>query len=213
MMRVVVGGHSRNIGKTQTACDILAATADLGWTAVKMTRFGHGRCSADGKPCDCAVEDPLHPYVVSEERDREGDADTCRMLRAGAQRALWLRAPLAQLSLAMPKLEERIAGDPYVLFESNSGLDFFEPDLYVAVLDFRVEDFKDSARRHLERADAFLLATPDGEPPWPWFDRGLLARKRVLPLGDPGLGELVRASLYETRHGVPNQGLPPLART
>lgn len=195
MIRVVVGGHSRNIGKTQTACDILAATADLGWTAVKMTRFGHGMCATDGKPCDCAVDDPVHPFVVAEERDREGAEDTCRMLRAGARRALWLRAPLAQLGLAMPALEERLAGDSHVLFESNSGLDFFQPDLYLAVLDFRVEDFKESARRHLERADAFLLASPDAEPSWPWFDRGLLERKPVMPLGDPALGDFVRRSL------------------
>jgi hypothetical protein len=192
MIRVVVGGHSRNIGKTQTACDILAATPELGWTAVKMTRFGHGMCASDGQPCDCAVNDPVHPYVVAEERDREGGEDTCRMLRAGARRALWLRAPVAQLGLAMPALEERIAADGCVLFESNSGLDFFEPDLYVAVLDFRVEDFKDSARRHLGRADAFVLAAPGGEPPWEWFDRRLLESRPVLALGDPGIAALVR---------------------
>ena len=195
MRRVVVGGHSRNIGKTTAACDILAATADLGWTAVKMTRFGHGLCAADGTPCDCAVDDPEHPFVVAEERDREGPEDTCRMLRAGARRALWLRAPLTQLGLAMPALEQRIAGETHVLFESNSGLDFFEPDLYVAVLDYRIEDFKDSARRHLERADVFLLAAPDGKPPWEWFDHGLLERKTVLPLGDPRLGGIVRERL------------------
>ena len=194
MIRVVVGGHSRNIGKTQTACDILAATPDLGWTAVKMTRFGHGRCSANGKPCDCAVDDPVHPYVVTEERDREGPEDTCRMLRAGARRALWLRAPQARLAEAMPLLEKRIARDSHVLFESNSGLDFFEPDLYLAVLDFRVEDFKDSARRHLERADVLVLAG-EGQPPWPWFDRGLLRRKRVMELGDPEIGDWVRNRL------------------
>jgi hypothetical protein len=194
MMRVVVGGHSRNIGKTQAACDILAASPDLGWTAVKMTRFGHGLCAADGKPCDCAVSDPLHPFAVAEEQDRQGPEDTCRMLRAGARRALWLRAPMAELGLAMPALERRIASESHVLFESNSVLDFFEPDLYAAVLDFRVEDFKDSARRHLERADVFLLAAPEAEPPWPWFDKGLLARKTVMGLGDPRLGALVRGA-------------------
>ncbi len=195
MKRVAVGGHSRNIGKTQAACDILAATSELGWTAVKMTRFGHRLCSADGKPCDCAVDDPIHPYVVAEERDREGPEDTCRMLRAGARRAFWLRAPLEQLGLAMPTLEQRIAGDSHVLFETNSGLDFFEPDLYVAVLDFRVEDFKQSARRHLERVDLFLLAAPDGQPPWAWFDRGLLARTPTLPVGDPRVGDVLRERL------------------
>jgi hypothetical protein len=116
------------------------------------------------------------------------------MLRAGARRALWLRAPLARLADAMPALGQRIADDTHVLFESNSALDFFEPDLYVAVLDFRVRDFKDSARRHLERADVLLLADPGGNPPWDWFDRSLLERKTLLPLGDVALAETVRAA-------------------
>ena len=33
-MLVVVGGHSRNVGKTSVAAGLIAATRELGWTAL-----------------------------------------------------------------------------------------------------------------------------------------------------------------------------------
>ena len=117
---VVIGGHSRNIGKTSLACGIIAATEDQNWTAVKITLFGHGICSADGKPCSCAVDDPDHPFVINEEHDVNGDHDTGRMLAAGARRVLWVRAPQGSLADAIPGLRERLGDDQRVLIESNS---------------------------------------------------------------------------------------------
>jgi len=172
-MLLVVGGHSRNIGKTSLACSILAGTPELEWTAVKIAQFGHGICAVDGKECGCAVDDPVHSYSISEERSGSGHADTQRMLAAGAKRVLWARAPQGRLGEAVEALRKRLEGARNVLFESNSALDHFDPDLYLSVLDFRVDDFKDSARRHLGRADAFALPAA-GESPWPWFDRSLL---------------------------------------
>lgn len=194
-MLLVVGGHSRNIGKTSLACSILAATPELEWTAVKIAQFGHGICAVDGKQCGCAVDDPVHPFAIAEERDGEGRADTQRMLAAGAERVLWARAPQGRLGEAVGALKRQLRQAPNVLLESNSALDFFEPDLYLSVLDFGVDDFKDSARRHLPRADAFALTAPDREP-WAWFDRSLL-EGRSYPVRPPGycsaeLIELVR---------------------
>lgn len=158
MKRVVVGGQSRNIGKTSLAVSLISAMPELGWTAVKVTLFGHGICSQDGRPCDCAVDDPDHPFLISRETDPDGSSDTSRMLRAGARKALWVRAPQGRLGEAMPALEAYLRADEHVLFESNSVLDFFTPDLYVVLLDPRVEDFKPSARRLLGRADAFAVS-------------------------------------------------------
>ncbi len=44
-MLVVVGGNSRNIGKTSVAASIIRGTVELGWTALKITQYGHGRCA------------------------------------------------------------------------------------------------------------------------------------------------------------------------
>ncbi|HEX4605395.1 MAG TPA: hypothetical protein VH724_15450, partial [Candidatus Angelobacter sp.] len=56
MALVVIGGHSRSVGKTSVVAGLIAALPEFNWTALKITQFGHGICSADGKPCDCATE-------------------------------------------------------------------------------------------------------------------------------------------------------------
>jgi hypothetical protein len=44
-----------------------------------------------------------------------------------------------------------------VIVESNSLLQFLKPSLYLAVVDPAKDDFKDSARTALDRADALVL--------------------------------------------------------
>jgi hypothetical protein len=157
MKTVVIGGHSRNIGKTSVAVGLIAATRELSWTALKITQFGHGICSTSGKACHCAVDDPEHPFAVSRETDAAGDSDTARMLRAGAAEVFWVRAPQGRLAEAMPEIRKLLKGREHVLFESNSVLRFVEPDIYLPVLRFDVADFKASSRKYLERADAFVV--------------------------------------------------------
>ena len=165
---VVIGGHSRNIGKTSLACGIIAATEDQNWTAVKITLFGHGICSADGKPCSCAVDDPDHPFVINEEHDVNGDHDTGRMLAAGARRVLWVRAPQGSLADAIPGLRERLGDDQRVLIESNSILDYMRPDVYLPLLDYSQPDFKASTARLLARADALVTVGEEAaHESWP----------------------------------------------
>lgn len=165
-MLVAVGGHSRNVGKTSVMCGIIAATRELGWVAVKITQHGHGICSLDGKPCDCAPENPEHPYVLDEQTAADG-TDSGRYLAAGALRSYWLRTAMGDLGHAMPVLRELIATHENVILESNSVLQFLKPDAYVAVLDPATVDFKDSARLFLERADALYFKSPlIGAVPW-----------------------------------------------
>ncbi len=83
---IVVGGHSRSVGKTSVVAGIIAALPEMRWTAVKITQFGHGVCSANGEPCDCETDD--HTWAVTEERDRSGESDSSRFLVSGAARSL-----------------------------------------------------------------------------------------------------------------------------
>ena len=57
MAVVVVGGHSRNIGKTSVVAGLIARLPEFHWTAFKITQYGHGFCTADGAPCDCQTDD------------------------------------------------------------------------------------------------------------------------------------------------------------
>jgi hypothetical protein len=155
MAIVVIGGHSRSVGKTSVVAGLISALREYDWTAVKITQYGHGVCSANGAPCDCATAD--HTWAISEEKDRSGESDSSRYLLAGATRALWVRTEQGRLAEAMPALRQRLERSVHVIVESNSVLKFIRPDLYLTVLDPETEDFKTSAREFLDRANAVIL--------------------------------------------------------
>ena len=160
MAIVVIGGHSRNVGKTSVVAGLISALRDFEWTAVKITQYGHGICSANGEACDCVTDD--HSWAISEERDRSSDSDTSRFLLAGATRSLWVRTEQGRLAEAMPALRGRIAGAGNVIVESNSVMKFLRPDLYLTVLNPATADFKNSAREFMDRADAVILHQTTG---------------------------------------------------
>ena len=165
MALVVIGGHSRSVGKTSVVAGLIAALPEYHWTALKITQFGHGICSADGKPCDCATMDD-HFKALSDERDLSGDSDTSRFLVAGAERSIWVRTQQGRLGEAMPDIHRRIEGAENVIMESNSIMGFLKPDLYLPVLDGEQQDFKVSANEFLDRADAVILHQNGAEPKW-----------------------------------------------
>jgi hypothetical protein len=155
MAIVVVGGHSRSVGKTSVAAAIIARLPEMHWTAFKITQFGHGFCTANGEPCDCQTDE--HTVAVSEERDPATGTDSARYLAAGALRGFWVRTRIGNLAVAMPRLRKEFAAAENVIIESNSIMGFLRPDLYLSVLDPATADFKDSARLFLDRADALLM--------------------------------------------------------
>jgi len=155
MSLVVIGGHSRSVGKTSVVAGLISALPEFCWTAAKITQYGHGICSANGEACDCATGD--HSWAITEERDRSGDSDTSRFLLAGASRVFWVRTEQGRLAEAMPTLRDRLAQSRNIIIESNSILKFLRPDLYLTILDPATTDFKKSAQEFLDRADAVIL--------------------------------------------------------
>lgn len=183
MAIVVVGGHSRSVGKTSVVAGLIAALPELHWTAVKITQFGHGIC-ANGSDCDCASD--VHTHLIEEERDRSGESDSSRFLVAGAERSLWVRTKQGMLAEAMPDLRARLAGAAHVIIESNSVMKFLRPDLYLTVLDFGTKDFKDSARRYLDLASAVILNDTAGQTPeWDNVSLKLIRGKPVFRIHPP----------------------------
>jgi hypothetical protein len=170
MSIVVIGGHSRNIGKTSVVAGLIAAMPERNWTAIKITQYGHGVCSVNGESCGCAADE--HTVAINEEHDRSGDSDTSRFLVSGAAHSLWVRTKQGYLAEAMPELRKRIAGAQHVIIESNSVMRFLHPDLYLTVLDYQTGDFKSSARDYLDRADAVIVHTGKSTAPQ-WNDVSL----------------------------------------
>ncbi|WP_263410172.1 hypothetical protein [Terriglobus tenax] len=190
-MLVVVGGHTRNIGKTSAVCELIRSFPAQDWTAVKITQYGHSVCSANGEPCDCQTAD--HTLALSEERNAETGTDTSRYLAAGAARSLWLRTRQGQLAEAMPRLRMELAKAANNVLESNSVIRLLRPDLYLAVLSPGVVDFKPSAQYVLDRADAFLLTEPLQEPAWQGISQRLVLSKPhfAYTAGEPYSAELL----------------------
>jgi molybdopterin-guanine dinucleotide biosynthesis protein len=207
---IVVGGHTRSIGKTQLVCDLIAALPQAHWLAGKITQYGHGVCAQNGQDCDCTPTD----HVVALDWESAHNtlthpgSDSARFLQAGAERAFWLRTKQGYLAEGMPLLREALASAatnasstnageaPNVIIESNSLLQFVKPSLYVTIFDASREDFKDSMRQVLDRADVFVFrrGLHDKEvtrPPWLQLPAQLLREKSSLlqregePLPEP----------------------------
>jgi hypothetical protein len=183
---IVVGGHTRSIGKTQLVCDVIRAFPEENWIAGKITQYGHGVCAKNGENCGCAPDE--HGYAISWEKSADTGTDSSRFLAAGAQRSFWLRTKQGFLAEGLPLLREALANlrpinasePPTLILESNSVLQFVQPSLYFAVIDPSRDDFKDSARIVLDRADALVLRSggsddaPVSEAPWMKLPRQLL---------------------------------------
>lgn len=144
-MILVVGAHSRNVGKTSIICSILKGTPEIPWTAVKI--------SANRRSVGGGLE-------ISEQLETGGDADSDRYLAAGADRAFWLRAADSRMDEAARQLKRLAFDGGHLIVESNRIVEHLEPDLYLLALDFSVEDFKDSARRLCSRADGYVVSPP-----------------------------------------------------
>ena len=155
MSLIVIGGHSRNIGKTSVVAGLISALREFRWTALKITQYGHEICARDGASCNCATGD--HTWAVTQELDGSGKGDTCRFLAAGAEKVWWVRTQEGRLVEAMPAIRRILADAGNAIVESNSVMKFVKPDLYVTVLDPATADFKESAREFLDRADAAIL--------------------------------------------------------
>jgi hypothetical protein len=196
---VVVGGHTRNIGKTSVVAGLITRLPELRWSAFKITQYGHGFCTADGKPCKCQTEDAC--VSINLERDPVSGTDTSRFLAAGAERSIWVRTRIGGLADALPRLSRELARSENAILESNSILEFLDPHLYLTVLDPSVADFKESARRFLDRADAVLLASDIADArAWQSLDLPSLSDKPHFRIAPPSymsddLVEFVRARL------------------
>jgi len=142
MAVVVVGGQARKIGKTGVVAGLIAGLPERRWTAVKITDHAHGE---------------LDGAYIYKEHERGPETDSSRYLAAGAARSFWVRMPHGELEAGMPRIRELIDGAENVIIESNSVLEFLEPDLVLFMADATIAEFKKSALLALERADALVI--------------------------------------------------------
>ena len=176
-MLVVVGGHSRNIGKTSVVAGLIRKLRGQKWTAAKITLYGNDVCAHEGGGvCGCEPESG-EPFELTEEYEPNA-TDTGRFLAAGAERSFWLRAPAGDLAKAAGTIGKMIASSGNLIVESNSIMELVKPDVFLMVLDFSCEDFKPSSLRYMDRADAFVVIDQGiNGPLWEDVARGMWDQK------------------------------------
>jgi hypothetical protein len=142
MPTIIIGGSGRNVGKTTLVCTLLGALPEYRFTAVKISAHDHG-----------------HPEPVWEETASGDHTDTERYLAAGAQRALLVTALDADFPIA--RIRSALMQDADVIFESNRIIDYYKPDLCLAMLGVSEADRKPSFASFAKRADAFVALAID----------------------------------------------------
>lgn len=161
MTTIIVGGHSRNVGKTSVTAGLIHAFKEYPWTAIKISSHHHSNIpdfGCEGKEAICDIY---------EEIDRKGSSDTSRFLAAGASRAFWMRLKDDPSEDAIRRLLPILHSSPFVMIESNRILRIIQPDLCIMVLRYDIEEFKDSARGALRQAQAVVAVNTNAAPP-PW---------------------------------------------
>jgi hypothetical protein len=217
MRLIVVGGHTRSIGKTQLVCDVIRAFPRTEWIAGKITQYGHGVCARNGENCDCAPTE--HVCALDWERQSDTGTDTARFLEAGAKRSFWLRTKQGYLAEGLPLLREALkeaakgeddaVSNRAVIVESNSLMQFVKPSLYFAVIDPLKEDFKESAQLALDRAQALVMRGEVGgdaspAPLWMKLPEQLMREKPSVLQRE---GEKLPEPLWELVHRIV-EGVP-----
>jgi hypothetical protein len=206
-MLVVVGGHSRNIGKTSVVAGLIRKLRGRKWTAIKITLSGNGVCAHDGGACGCEPASG-EAFELTEEY-QPNDTDSGRYLAAGAERSFWLRAPAGELTRAAGTIRKIVESSGNVIVESNSILELVSPDVFLMLLDFSCEDFKPSSLRFMDRADAFVVVDRGiNVPLWEDVARGMWDGKPQFPVKPPvyvttAVADFVRGKLSSA--GAPSR--------
>lgn len=186
---VVVGGHSRHVGKTCVMEAILRATGPMIWNAVKVSSHRHREAGAP----DALLEEHLTPDA--------GD-QTARYLAAGAQRSFLLRAADAALPEAVAPIARMRGSGQNLLVESNRIVQHMKPDLVLFVVQPSNSDWKASSDSCLRAADAIVVS---GEGELPDAAGRHLPVFRLTGGGHPpaGLGEWLRQRFADASSASP----------
>ena len=213
-MLVVVGGHSRNIGKTSVVAGLIRRMRDCRWTALKITQYGNGVCASHTGAAACGCEPAGgEEFDLSEEYQASG-TDTGRFLAAGAERSFWLRVPSGELPRAAGMVQKILAQGANVIVESNSVVELVTPDVFLMLLDFACDDFKASSLRLMDRADGFVMIDRGSHVPlWEDVVLGMWVAKPRFLVKPPRYGTLEIVNFVKSRMASVAQadpeGAPP----
>ncbi|MCA8918230.1 MAG: hypothetical protein KDB32_04065 [Planctomycetes bacterium] len=183
---IIIAAPSANCGKTELACRLIAGLKDA--QALKITRFHreshcpvHGVNEQGDDNCDgCAPAPAGFELVTDEATLRTPRKDSDRMLKAGANPVLWLRAAPHVFEFALKTALKRFDANRPLILEGNSAATVNDFGGTVVLLwPQKTRGVKASVLPALKRVDCLVLVEDsEGEPRrWPRTLKSAMARQ------------------------------------
>jgi len=147
---LMIGGNSRNSGKTTIACNIiskLSATQEV--IGLKVTSVRQGEEDLHGNH----NQDLNDNYTIFEELNTESQKDTSKMLRAGATRVYYLRVEENFTQQAISHFLSTYSNKQLIVCESRSLRRIIIPGLFVMMLKLPVVGKEKKISEYLNMAD------------------------------------------------------------
>jgi hypothetical protein len=160
---IMIGATSRNVGKTEFACQLIHALAQTqSVVGVKITTVAErdGQCPRGGQGCG-VCSSLTESYCITRETSAPAGKDTARLLEAGAAFVFWLRVLKDHLSEGVAALLEQVPAELPIVCESNSARLVLNPGLFVVVKPGQDDGVKPSCQAVITRADT--VVTYDGK--------------------------------------------------
>jgi len=147
---LLIGGNSRNSGKTSLACDIIRKYSETGQVVgLKVTRIDPSGLEPHG---DHSLDSGQGPNIL-EETNPEGPKDTSRMLQAGAKKVFYIRTTEQEMESDIHSFMETIGTGLPVVCESRALRNFILPGLFIMMVRNDVVQPKNDIERYLSLAD------------------------------------------------------------
>jgi hypothetical protein len=140
---LIIGGTSRNAGKTSYICSILNEfSPDNHIYAAKITTHIHN-----------SVSDNL---INHEELQPPENKDTGRMKLAGAAKVYLIQCNENEIPQLLKDFIQQISDNDLWIIESNSLFRFIKPGLLIVLNKYRNITFKPSSLKLIHKADLFV---------------------------------------------------------
>ena len=155
---VMIGGNSRNSGKTTMACNIitkLASAQDV--IALKVTSVRPGEDDLHGNHNEEAGSD----FTIFEETEANSHKDTSKMLMAGAAHVYYIRVAETFIEKALLHFLSKYINKQIIVCESRSLRGVIKPGLFLMMIRLPVEGKAKEISEYIAKADKIFSYSED----------------------------------------------------
>jgi len=155
---VMIGGNSRNAGKTTLACNIIRKLAvHHKVIALKVTSIRPGEADLHGTHS----ETPFTGYSILEETNSGSAKDTSLMLQAGAKHVFYVRASEGYVEEAIADFLSKYNHQQPIVCESRSLREIVTPGLFLMMMRIPPQGVGKDVTNYISLADKILTFSDD----------------------------------------------------